>query len=153
MNHRLDDTQPRATQAEPESIDDLDDLDEEPKANAITMIAYFVTAVLGVVVLVAAFVALFSGCSAAPTVKSHLRDADSYVQLACMGLAQAVAARTGADAQKIIASTCKVENVTRTMREVLLSQQLDAARAQGVVVPDINSGALEDAATEEQNAE
>lgn len=152
MNHRLDDTEPRAIKAEPESIDDLDDR-EEPRANVLTMVAYFVTACLAVFVLAAAFVALFSGCGAAPTVKSHLKQADSYVQLACMGLAQAVAARTGADAQKIIATTCDVENVTRTMRELLLSQQLDAARAQGVVVPDINSGALEDGAAEEQTAE
>lgn len=122
--------------------------------NPVALIGIFVTATLALLVLGAAFVALFSGCgAAAPTVKSHLKEADSYVQLACAGLAQAVAARTGADAAKIIATTCKVENVTRTMRETLLSQQLDAARAQGVLVPDINSGTLEDAPPEDAAAE
>ncbi len=97
------------------------------------------------------------GCASsgpsASEVKAPLQKADAFVRLACMGLAQAVAAKTGAQAQEIISKTCDVENVTRTMREMILSQQLDAARAQGVLVPDINSGALEDAVPEEQNAE
>lgn len=76
-------------------------------------------------------------------VKPILRQVDEHVQLACEGLAQALAERSGADARRIIATTCAVENITRTMRELLLSQQLDAARRAGVAVPVVNSAALE----------
>lgn len=76
-------------------------------------------------------------------VKPILRQVDEHVQLACEGLAQALAERSGADAKRIIATTCAVENITRTMRELLLSEQINAAKRSGVPVPDVNSAALE----------
>lgn len=85
---------------------------------------------------------LLSGLSCAAA-KPSLRTADLLVRQACEGLAQAVAARTGADAERIVAATCAVEGVTRTMREMLLAAQIEAAKASGVPVPDINSGFLE----------
>lgn len=86
-----------------------------------------------------------SGCTAQQgrDVKTALQAADQGVRLACEGLAQSLAESAGADAQKIIAATCAVEGVTRTMRELLLSQQIEAAKAAGVLVPNVNSGHLE----------
>jgi hypothetical protein len=86
---------------------------------------------------------LLVACSGAAQVKPILRQVDEHVQLACEGLAQALAQRSGADAQKIIATTCAVENITRTMRELLLSAQINAAKRSGVAVPDVDSSALE----------
>lgn len=85
--------------------------------------------------------------------KAPLRAADAAVQVACQGLAQALAERTNADAERIIAASCAVEAVTRTMRELLLSEQLNAAKAAGVLVPSITSGDLEPMPAEMQDAE
>ena len=99
--------------------------------------------------LVAVCVALLcimpSGCGpgAGTQVKPILRQVDQHVQLACQGLAQALAERSGADAQRIIATTCAVENITRTMRELLLSVQINQAQRAGVAVPDVSSASLE----------
>ncbi len=86
---------------------------------------------------------LLVACGPSASVKPILRQVDEHVQLACEGLAQALAERQGADARRIIATTCAVEGITRTMRELLLSQQLDAAKRAGVPVPEVNSAALE----------
>lgn len=91
---------------------------------------------LGAVLLLAVV-----GCGA--STKPVLRSVDEHVQLACEGLAQALAERAGADAQRIIGATCAVEAITRTMRERLLSEQLDAASRAGVAVPQVTSEALE----------
>ena len=98
-------------------------------------------------VVVASLLALFAlpGCgpSAGTQVKPILRQVDQHVQLACQGLAQALAERSGADAQRIIATTCAVEGITRTMRELLLSHQINSAQRAGVAVPDVSSASLE----------
>jgi len=73
-----------------------------------------------------------------------LRQVDDSLVFACEVLAQQLAARSNADAKAIIATSCAVEGFTRTLRETMLSQQLQAAQAAGVAVPDISSGALED---------
>lgn len=86
---------------------------------------------------------LLSCAGGAVQVKPILRQVDEHVQLACEGLAQALAERGGTDAKKIIAATCAVENITRTMRELLLSEQINAAKRSGVPVPEVNSAALE----------
>lgn len=86
---------------------------------------------------------LLVACSGAVQAKPILRQVDEHVQLACEGLAQALAERSGADAKRIIATSCAIEQITRGMRELLLSQQLDAARRAGVAVPEVNSAALE----------
>jgi len=78
------------------------------------------------------------------TAKTALRAVDDSVEFACRGLAQQLAKKGGAEADKVIAATCAVEGFTRSLREMLLSQQIEAAKAAGVAVPDINSGALED---------
>lgn len=93
------------------------------------------------------------GCGPSAGVKPILRQVDEHVQLACEGLAQALAERSGADAQRIIATTCAIEGITRTMRELLLSEQLGAARRAGVAVPEVNSGALEPDPYTTQDAE
>lgn len=69
---------------------------------------------------------------------------DDSLTLACQGMAQALAKRSGVNASQLVEKTCAVEGFTRTLREMLLSQQLQEAKAAGVLVPDINSGALED---------
>lgn len=81
------------------------------------------------------------GCGA--STKPILRQVDEHVQLACEGLAQALAERSGADAKRIIATTCAVEGLTRTMREMLLSAQIEAAKRAGVAVPQVTSDALQ----------
>jgi hypothetical protein len=104
-----------------------------------------VTAVaLSTLVVICSLIAVVAlpGCAAVQA-KPILRQVDEHVQLACEGLAQALAERSGADAQRIIATSCAVEAITRGMREYLLSQQIEAAKAAGIAVPDINSGALE----------
>lgn len=86
-------------------------------------------------------------CGAVPeavTPKDALRVVDEGVETACRGLAQRLATKGGADAERIIEATCAVEGFTRTFRELLLSQQIEAAKRAGVAVPDVNSGALED---------
>lgn len=81
------------------------------------------------------------------TAKAPLRQVDEHVQAACEGLAQLLATQAGSpDAERIEAASCAVEGMTRTLREMLLSQQIEAARAKGVFVPAVNSGAFEDAA-------
>ena len=90
-----------------------------------------------------ALLCIMPGCGPSARMKPILRHVDEHVQLACEGLAQALAQRSGADAQRIIATTCAVENITRTMRELLLSQQIDAARRAGVAVPLVTSDVLE----------
>lgn len=85
--------------------------------------------------------------------KAPLRAVDEQLQLACEGLAQALAERSGADAKRIVAASCLMEGFTRTLREQLLSQQLDAARRAGVAVPAINSGHLEPMPAEYQDAQ
>lgn len=87
------------------------------------------------------------------TAKSPLKAADAALVLACEGIAQSLADRSGADAQRIVAATCAVEGFTRTLREMLLSQQLEAARAAGVAVPAITSDHLEPSPFEEGAAE
>lgn len=99
------------------------------------------TALLAVCAMLLVFL---PGCGGAQhQVKPILRTVDEHVQLACEGLAQALAQRSGADAQRIIATTCAIENITRGMRELLLSQQIDAAQRAGVAVPSITSAQLE----------
>jgi hypothetical protein len=110
--------------------------------------AAVVTAVALSTLLVGVCIALLvimPGCgpSAGSQVKPILRQVDEHVQLACEGLAQALAERSGADASRIIATSCAIEAITRGMRELLLSQQIEAAKAAGVAVPNINSAALE----------
>lgn len=78
------------------------------------------------------------------TPKTTLQLVDAGVETACRGLAQRLAAKGGADARAIIDATCAVEGFTRSFREMLLSQQIEAARRAGVEVPDVNSGAFED---------
>jgi hypothetical protein len=90
---------------------------------------------VGAVVLV-----MLIGCASS---KPILQQVDEHVQLACEGLAQALGERAGVDVPRVIRASCAVEGVARTMRELLLSQQLDAAKAAGVAVPAIDSGALE----------
>jgi len=87
------------------------------------------------------------------TAKDALRAVDAGVEAACRGLAQSLAAKSGADAERIVDATCAAEGFTRSLREMLLSQQIEAARRAGVAVPDLNSGALEDDATEALPAE
>lgn len=78
--------------------------------------------------------------------KTALQVVDGHVEAACAGLARQLALQSGSpDASKIVAASCAVEGFTRTLREMLLSQQIEAARAKGVFVPSINSGAFEDA--------
>lgn len=96
---------------------------------------------------------LLGACGPSASVKPILRQVDEHVQLACEGLAQALADKSGADARRIIATTCAVENITRTMRELLLSQQIDAAKRAGVAVPEVNSAALEPDPYQTQDAE
>lgn len=100
-------------------------------------------------------VLMLPGCGPAANaqVKPILRQVDEHVQLACQGLAQALGERSGADVQRIIATSCAVEGVTRLMRELLLSQQIEAAKAAGVAVPEINSGSLEPDPYRTQDAE
>ena len=76
--------------------------------------------------------------------KAPLRKVDDAVQLACEGMAQLLAERAGSDVQRVVATSCAVEAVTRTMRELLLSEQIRAARAAGVAVPNINSARFEE---------
>jgi len=113
-----------------------------------------VTALSTVVIAACAF-ALFTsfGCGPSARVKPILRHVDEHVQLACQGLAQALAERSGADAARIIATTCAVENITRTMRELLLSVQISQAQRAGVAVPDVTSASLEAGPPEAQAAE
>ncbi len=105
--------------------------------------------------IVGACLMTLASCSPAASgqVKPILRQVDEHVQLACEGLAQALAERSGADVQRIVATTCAVEGVTRLMRELLLSQQIEAAKAAGVAVPSINSGSLEPDPYRTQDAE
>lgn len=120
---------------------------------AAVVIAVALTTLLVVVCIT--LLAVMSGCSPAANaeVKSTLRVVDEHVQLACEGLAQSLAERSGADAQRIIATSCAVERVTRLMRELLLSEQIEAAKRAGVAVPDINSGTLESDPNQTQDAE
>ena len=89
-----------------------------------------------------------TGCTAkqGEDAKTALAAVDSHVAAACAGLAQQLAQQAGSpDVSKIVGTTCAVDSVLRTMRELLLSQQIEAARAAGVFVPAVNSGAFEDA--------
>lgn len=89
-----------------------------------------------------------TGCTAQQgrEAKTALQVVDGHVQAACEGLAQQLAQQSGSsDAQRIVAASCAVEGFTRTLREMLLSQQIEAARAKGVLVPSVNSGAFEGA--------
>jgi hypothetical protein len=96
------------------------------------------------VIMCIALLCIMPGCGpSAGQVKPILRTVDQHVQLACQGLAQALAERSGADAQRIIATTCAVEGITRTMRELLLSVQINQAQRAGVAVPDVSSASLE----------
>jgi len=85
--------------------------------------------------------------------RDALRAVDAGVDAACRGLAQQLAARSGADAERIVSATCAAEGFTRSFRELLLSQQIEAAKRAGVAVPDINSAELEDAAADAVPAE
>lgn len=76
--------------------------------------------------------------------KTALRVVDQSLQSACRGLAQRLAAKGGATAEEIARATCEAEGFTRTFREYLLSQQIQAAKRAGVPVPDVNSGEFED---------
>lgn len=90
---------------------------------------------------------VFLGCTAQQgrDAKTALQVVDGHVQAACEGLAQQLAQQSGSsEAQSIVAASCAVEGFTRTLREMLLSQQIEAARANGVLVPSVNSGAFED---------
>jgi uncharacterized membrane protein affecting hemolysin expression len=120
---------------------------------AAVVIAVALTTLLVVVCI--GLLMFMPGCSPAANaqVKPILRAVDEHVQLACEGLAQSLAERSGADAQRIIATSCAVERVTRLMRELLLSEQIEAAKAAGVAVPDINSGQLENEPYQMQDAE
>ena len=105
---------------------------------AAVVVAVALTSLLVVVCIT--LLIMMPGCASA---KPILRQVDEHVQLACEGLAQALAERSGADAQRIIATTCAIENITRTMRELLLSQQIEAAKRAGVAVPSVTSDLLE----------
>lgn len=122
-------------------------MNEPNKPGPFFRIAIVVSSTLSTLVVVCALLALakLSGCgpSAGSQVKPILRGVDQHVQLACQGLAQALAERSGADAQRIIATTCAVEHITRTMRELLLSVQINQAQRAGVAVPDVSSASLE----------
>jgi hypothetical protein len=72
------------------------------------------------------------GCSAGT--KSALRTADSIVRDACEALAAVSAEQAGVEADKLIATSCAIESVTRRMRDRLLAQQLGAARDAGLAV-------------------
>lgn len=96
---------------------------------------------------------VLASCGPSAASKPILRQVDQHVQLACEGLAQAVAEQSGADAKRIIATTCAVESITRTMREMLLSQQIDAAQRAGVAVPAVTSDTLEVGPADFQDAE
>jgi hypothetical protein len=93
------------------------------------------------------------GGGLAPEVKAPLKAADAALRAACEGMAQTLALQSGADAQRIVAATCAVEGFTRTLREMLLAQQLEAARAAGVAVPNVTSDHLEPMPAEYQAAE
>jgi hypothetical protein len=95
---------------------------------------------------------LFSG-ACGPSTKPALRTADALLQDACEVLAQRMAERGNSDPQKIINVTCAVEGFTRTLREMLLSQQIEAARAAGVPVLFITSEQLEDDPARTMDAE
>lgn len=114
-----------------------------PKAETRARRARLLLAKLGVVTCI-------FGCA---SVKAPLRQADEALQTACQGMAQSIAERSGADAQRIVATTCAVEGFTRTLREMLLSQQLEAAKAAGVAVPDVTSDHLEPEPAEYRDAE
>jgi hypothetical protein len=88
-------------------------------------------------------VTLWLGCT--PAQLKPLAAADAALRTACEMLAVAQAARMRVDAGPIIAATCNVESVTRTMRERLLAEQISAARAVGVHMDPITSEELEGA--------
>lgn len=123
----------------------------ESTSSPLLRLAIVVAALLSTFVVGVCLSLLLAGCGAAS--KPILRQVDEHVQLACEGLAQALAERSGADASRIIATTCAVEGITRTMRELLFSQQLEAAKRAGVSVPEINSAALEPDPYQSQDAE
>jgi hypothetical protein len=132
-----------------ESLDVADDLIDElrPQADDPNAIVGWVAA--GAFVALLGLLLLFaSGCTQqqGQDAKTALQAVDGHVQAACTGLAKQLALQAGsADADKIVATTCAVEGFARTFREMLLSQQIEAARAAGVFVPSVNSGAFEDA--------
>lgn len=94
--------------------------------------------------------ALFAGAltvgvaASCASAKPTLRAADQLLQDACEVLALRMGEKTHANAEQIIATTCAVEGFTRTLRETLLSQQIEAARAAGVAVLPVSSDLLLD---------
>ena len=81
---------------------------------------------------------------AAPKVKTGLRAVDEALKLACMGLAQQLAQHGSSDVRAIVNQSCALESFTRSIREILLSEQIRAAEEAGVAVAHVNSGAFED---------
>lgn len=124
-------------------VDDLRPLKAEPESSVVGWLAAGVLALL-----MGALLLFANGCTRqqGQEAKDALAVVDGHVQAACTGLAQQLAQQAGSpDASKIVAASCAVEGFTRTLREMLLSQQIEAARAKGVFVPNVNSGAFEDA--------
>lgn len=108
------------------------------------------------VLLLGALLLFANGCTRqqGQDAKDALEVVDGHVEAACAGLARQLAQQAGSpDAAKIVATSCAVEGFTRTIREMLLSQQIEAARRAGVFVPAVNSGAFEDDAGAPQAAE
>lgn len=129
-----------------ESLDVADDLIDElrPQAQEPNAIVGWVAA--GAFVVLLGLLLLFAQGCLPQAAKAPLRVIDDHVEAACAGLAQQLAQQAGSpDEAKIVATTCAAEGFTRTLRELLLSQQIEAARAAGVFVPSVNSGAFEDA--------
>jgi len=71
-------------------------------------------------------------------VKATLEVVDAGIRQACEGLAVAIAVQhPGVDAKRIIETACRAEHMTRKLREALLQNELDLARAAGVLLPEM----------------
>jgi hypothetical protein len=139
-----------------ESLDVADDLVDElrPMADEGPVNAIVGWVAAGAFVLLLGALLLFASSCVPQAARAPLKQVDEHVQAACNGLAQLLAGQAGSpEVDKIVAATCAAEGMTRTLREMLLSQQIEAARAAGVFVPSVNSAVFEEDAGAIQAAE
>jgi hypothetical protein len=85
------------------------------------------------------FAVLTVSCGASQLQPADLAAAvDAGIRQACEGLARMVAAQNpGVDAERIIETACHAEHVSRKLRDILLQNQLNLARAAGVMLPEL----------------